>query len=79
MEVNCAQVWIVLSSCLEDDIKPALPYAIEEHIRSCRRCVSVLQGMRNVIHLYEDSRILELPLGFSQRLRSRLEEAADHK
>ena len=34
MEASCAQVWIVLSSCLEDDIEPALPYAIEEHIWS---------------------------------------------
>jgi hypothetical protein len=48
MEVNCAQVWIVLSTCLEDNIEAAVPYAIEEHIWSCRRCVSVLQACEMV-------------------------------
>ena len=72
MKVNCAQVWIALSNRLENDVEPTLPYTMKEHIRRCRRCASILQGMRNVIHLYGDWRMLEVPLGFSQRLRSKL-------
>lgn len=74
MEPSCAQVWIALSNCLEDNIQPVLPCAIEGHIRRCRRCASMLQGMRNVVDLYGDWRMLEVPLGFSHRLRSRLKQ-----
>jgi hypothetical protein len=47
---------------------------MEEYIRGCRRCAAVLDGTRNVVQLYGDERMLEVPLGFSQRLQHRLEE-----
>jgi len=34
----------------------------------------VLDGTRNVVQLYGDERMFEVPLGFSQRLQRRLEE-----
>jgi hypothetical protein len=46
---------------------------MEEHIRGCQRCVAVLDGTRNVIQLYGDERMLEVPLGFSYRLQRRVE------
>jgi hypothetical protein len=47
---------------------------MQEHIRGCKRCAAVLEGTRNVIQLYGDERMLEVPLGFSQRLHQRLDE-----
>jgi hypothetical protein len=47
---------------------------MEEHIRGCKRCAAVLEGTRNVIQLYGDERMSEVPLGFSQRLERRLVE-----
>jgi hypothetical protein len=74
MVVNCEDVWREISNYLEGDVEPGLRLALEEHIRGCERCAAVLDGTRNVIQLYGDERMLEVPLGFSRRLQDRLEE-----
>ncbi len=73
MVVNCEEVWREISNYLDGGIEPDLRLAMEEHIRGCRRCAAVLDGTRNVVQLYGDERMLEVPLGFSQRLQHRLE------
>ena len=74
MVVRCEDVWREVSNYLEGDVEPGLRSAIEEHIRDCKHCTAVLDGTRNVIQVYGDERMFELPAGFSQRLRQRLEE-----
>jgi hypothetical protein len=74
MVVNCEEVWREISNYLDSEVEPDLRLAMEEHIRGCRRCAVVLDGTRNVVQLYGDERMLEVPLGFSQRLQHRLEE-----
>jgi hypothetical protein len=70
--VNCEQVWREISNYLEDEVDAPLRAAMDEHFRSCRRCTSVLEGMRNVIGLYGDERMIEAPAGFGKRLERRL-------
>jgi hypothetical protein len=72
MVVNCEQVWLEVSNYLDGEVEPGLRVAIEEHVRGCQRCAAVLDGTRNVIQLYGDERMLEVPLGFGQRLQQRL-------
>jgi hypothetical protein len=74
MVVTCEEVWGEISNYLEGDVDPALNAALEEHFRGCRRCTAVLDGTRNVVQLYGDERMCEVPLGFSHRLHRRLEE-----
>lgn len=74
MVVNCEEVWREISNYLDGEIESGLRLAMEEHIRGCRRCAAVLDGTRNVVQLYGDERMFEVPLGFSQRLQHRLEE-----
>ena len=74
MVVNCEQVWREISNYLDGDVDPALRAALEEHVRGCQRCSAVLDGTRNIVQLYGDERMLEVPLGFSTRLQQRLEE-----
>ena len=74
MVVRCEDVWREISNYLEGEIDPTLRIAMEEHFRECKRCASVLEGTRNVIQLYGDERMSEVPLGFSHRLQRRLEE-----
>lgn len=73
MVLSCEHVWREISNYLEGEVDPALRAAIEEHVRGCRHCKAVLDGSRNVIALYGDDRLLEMPLGFSQRLQQKLE------
>ena len=49
---------------------------MDEHFRTCKRCASVLAGTRNVVQLYGDERMLEVPAGFSRRLEKRLAKKA---
>jgi anti-sigma factor RsiW len=72
MVVNCEHVWSQVSDYLDGDIQPELKAAIEEHLHGCRKCTAVVEGARNVIQLYGDERLVEVPLGFSNRLEQRL-------
>jgi hypothetical protein len=72
MVVNCEQVWLEVSNYLDGEVDPTLRVAIDEHVRGCKHCAAVVDGTRNVIELYGDERMLEIPLGFSHRLQQRL-------
>jgi hypothetical protein len=72
MVVNCEHVWREVSNYLEGEVDPALRAAMEAHFKECKHCTAVLDGTRNVVQLYGDDRLLEVPIGFSQRLQHRL-------
>jgi hypothetical protein len=74
MVVRCAEVWREISNYLDGELDPGMRAAMEEHFRGCKHCTAVLDGARNVVQLYGDERMLEVPVGFSQRLHRRLEE-----
>jgi hypothetical protein len=71
-KTNCEQVWREVSNYLDGEVDVGLRQTMEEHFHSCKRCASVLAGMRNVVLLYGDDRILEVPAGFGRRLEKRL-------
>jgi hypothetical protein len=73
MGITCETIWHESSNYLEGDIAPELRIAMNEHIRGCKECASVMDGLRNVVTLYGDERMSELPVGFSQRLQRKLE------
>ena len=73
MVVNCDRVWSEVSNYIDGEVDPALRSAIEEHVRGCKHCTAVLEGTRNVVQLYGDERMLEVPLGFGHRLHRRLD------
>ena len=74
MAVNCEKVWLEVSNYLDGEVSPELRRAIEEHVHGCKRCTAVVDGTRNVIQLYGDERMLEVPLGFGKRLERNLNE-----
>lgn len=73
MVVSCEQVWREISNYLDGEVSPELRVALEEHLRECQKCTTILEGTRNVVGLYGGERMFEPPLGFSQRLHRRLE------
>ncbi|MGD0823409.1 MAG: zf-HC2 domain-containing protein [Terriglobales bacterium] len=74
MVVSCEQVWREISNYLDGEIDANLRSAMDDHIHGCKRCTAVLDGTRNVVELFGDERMVEVPLGFSHRLHRRLEE-----
>ena len=75
-KMNCEQVWREVSNYIDGDVDAALRSSMEEHFKTCQRCASVLAGTRNVVQLYGDERMLEVPAGFSRRLEKRLTQDA---
>ena len=72
MVVNCEQVWQQISNYLDGDLPAELRKAIEAHVHGCKHCTAVLEGTRNVITLYADERVIELPANFTQKWQQRL-------
>ncbi|MFZ0279763.1 MAG: zf-HC2 domain-containing protein [Candidatus Sulfotelmatobacter sp.] len=72
--LNCEQVRREISNYVDGDLNSGLRSAMDEHLRGCKRCASVLAGTQNVVRLYGDERMLEVPAGFGQRLEKRLEK-----
>ncbi|MGA9707821.1 MAG: zf-HC2 domain-containing protein, partial [Candidatus Sulfotelmatobacter sp.] len=73
---NCEQVWREISNYVDGDVDAGLRSAMDQHFRTCAHCASVLAGTRNVVRLYGDERMLEVPAGFGQRLEKRLAKNA---
>jgi hypothetical protein len=70
--MECEQIWREISNYIDGDVDEALGSTMNAHFRTCARCASVLAGTRNVVQLYGDERMLEVPAGFSRRLEKRL-------
>lgn len=75
---NCEQVWREVSNYVDGELDAGLRSSMDEHFLTCQRCASVLAGTRNVLQLYGDERMLEVPAGFSQRLEKGLEKRLGH-
>ncbi len=73
MKLDCKHIWRELSNYLDGEIAPDIRRDIEAHVAQCRHCSALLDSTHNVIVLIADERRLELPAGFSVRLRERLE------
>ncbi len=74
MIIDCKHVWDQISAYIDGDLDPSLRAEIDKHLETCEICSAVLDSTRNVVVLIADSRVFELPAGFSQRLHRRLDE-----
>lgn len=72
MELTCAEVLRELSNYMDEDVTPTLRLRIDAHVRACGGCRAIYDGVRNVITLVGDFETIELPIGFSKRLRQKL-------
>lgn len=70
--LSCEAVRRELSNYLEGDVTSELRARLEVHLSGCRQCTAVHDGMRNVVRLFSDAGVIELPAGFSARLRLRM-------
>jgi hypothetical protein len=73
---NCEVVWREISNYLDGEVDLGLRSAMDTHFRACSRCRAVLEGTRNVMQLYGDERMIEVPSGYGRRLERRLAQSA---
>jgi len=72
MEISCREVRQELANYMEDDITEDLRLRIERHFLRCDGCSALYDGLRQIIYLVNESDLIELPVGLSQRLFQRL-------
>ena len=75
MVLNCSHVWDQISGYLDNTLDEATRADVERHLEHCEICSAILDSTRNILILTADHRVFELPLGYSERLHSRLTEA----
>jgi anti-sigma factor RsiW len=76
IEISCLEVWREISNYLEGDVDPELRRRMEEHFKVCEHCTAVLDGTRNVVQIVANGEAFDVPAGFADRLRKRIEERA---
>jgi anti-sigma factor RsiW len=74
MRIDCKHVWQHISAYIDGEVDVELRAEINAHLETCEICSAVLDSTRNVVVLYADDRVFELPAGFSERLHQRLDE-----
>ncbi len=70
--IRCEDVLRVLSPYLDDEVGPDLRHELEAHLRGCKRCWVLVDSTRKSIRIVAETHIIDLPPGFSDRLRTRL-------
>jgi anti-sigma factor RsiW len=75
MVLDCKHVWDQISNYIDGSVPLEQREAIEEHLAHCRHCAAVLDSTRNILVLIADERTFEIPIGYSERLHARLQEA----
>lgn len=77
MVLNCRHVWDQISDYIDGTVSPEMRQAVEKHLAHCRHCSAVLDSTRNILVLVADERTFELPVGYSERLHARLQQAIE--
>ncbi len=75
MVLNCKHVWDHISEYLDGTLDPEMLDQVKKHLEHCEICSAVLDSTRNILILTADDRTFSLPVGFSERLHDRLEQA----
>lgn len=74
-EISCRAVRKLVSSLIDGELDPELRTRLEVHLQKCHHCKALVDGTKNVVHLVADDRTFELPSGFAERLRQRIEKS----
>jgi len=74
MVIECKHVWEHISGYLDGTLDAAVLEQVQKHLEHCEICSAILDSTRNILVLTADDRVYELPLGYSERLHTRLDE-----
>ena len=77
MVIDCKHVWDYISGYLDNSLLPETRELVQRHLEHCEICSAILDSTRNILVLTADNRVFELPVGFSERLHSRLAREID--
>jgi anti-sigma factor RsiW len=71
--IDCKHVWEQMSEYLDNTLSQDAREVVQAHLDDCELCSAILDSTRNIIILTADDRVFELPLGFGDRLHTRID------
>jgi len=74
IEISCVEVWRQISDYLDNEVDAEMRARLEAHFRVCEHCTAIVDGSRNVVQLVANGTVFELPTGFGERLKKRLDD-----
>lgn len=74
IEISCLDAWRQISDYLDNEVSPEMRARLEAHFKICEHCSAIVDGTRNVVQLVGDGVIFDLPHGFGDRLKQRLND-----
>jgi len=77
MIMECRHIWSYISDYLDDSLSPETADLVKRHLEHCGICSAILDSTRNILVLTADDRVFELPIGFSDRLHTRIDREMD--
>jgi predicted anti-sigma-YlaC factor YlaD len=72
--MDCKHVWNYISEYLDATLPEETRQMVQKHLDHCEICSAILDATRNIIILTADDRVFELPVGFSERLHTKLDQ-----
>jgi predicted anti-sigma-YlaC factor YlaD len=73
MVIDCKHVWNYISDYVDGTLTSETREIVQKHLDHCEICSAILDSTRNIIILTADDRVFELPVGFGERLHTRLD------
>lgn len=73
MIMECKYVWSYISDYLDDSLSSETEDLVKRHLEHCGICSAILDSTRNILVLTADDRVFELPVGFSDRLHTKID------
>ena len=74
IEISCLEAWRQISDYLDDLVSPERRARLEAHFKVCDHCTAILDGTKNVVQLVGNGVVFDVPCGFGERLRQRLND-----
>jgi anti-sigma factor (TIGR02949 family) len=72
--ISCEEVLRAISDFLDGELEPDFCARVERHLAECAHCTAILDGARNLLTLVGHPEAIQLPHGFGDRLRQRIEQ-----
>lgn len=72
--MTCKELWREISNYIDGEVSAKVREEVELHLAYCKQCTAMVDSIHNIIVLVADGRTFSLPLGFSERLKARLEK-----
>jgi hypothetical protein len=70
--MTCQEVQRELSNYLDRELPVEVCAGIQDHFRTCERCATLFQDMRDIVLALGDERLVDVPPGYSTRLYRKL-------